>query len=133
MRPIIVTVPPMERAAFLVTLGRIQEAIRDYHKALKYSPNAPSLHFNYGIVLAGMSDRVQALAHLNRAVELSPENADFRYFLGSYLFNLQEYQLAVQHLTEAVKLKPDNALAQTRLQEATAALKPDSNDVYRKK
>jgi Flp pilus assembly protein TadD len=54
-------------------MGRTDEAIVHYRKALGLNPNNADAHNNLGILLAKMGRTDEALAHFRKALEIRPE------------------------------------------------------------
>jgi Tfp pilus assembly protein PilF len=53
-------------------MGRIDEAVVHYQKALELNPNHVDAHNNLGILLANMGQADAAIAHFRKALETSP-------------------------------------------------------------
>ena len=66
----------------LAGLGRIDEAITHYQRALAINPDYPEAHINLGIALAGRGRIDEAMAHYQKALAIKPDYAEAHYNLG---------------------------------------------------
>jgi tetratricopeptide (TPR) repeat protein len=55
---------------FLEKLGRVDEAIAQYKKALEINPNSPFAHYNLGLVYVARKEYTQANVHAQKAYSL---------------------------------------------------------------
>ncbi|MDP7560673.1 MAG: tetratricopeptide repeat protein, partial [Planctomycetota bacterium] len=58
----------------LLNLGKLDEAVASYHKALAIKPNLSEAHNNLGAALQELGQVGEAFTHLRRAVALNPQN-----------------------------------------------------------
>jgi tetratricopeptide (TPR) repeat protein len=125
----------------LMNYGLTQMAIGDYPtaldaftRALRYTPNYPTLEINLGIVYGAMNQPAQAAQHFQRAIRLAPSDDQTHFFYGRWLLETGDLTGAIPQLQEAVRLNPartaphqllDQALlAQARTQLATHPANP---------
>jgi len=122
------------------SLGRMEEALAAYRKALELDPEFARAHFALGCALIpsaslavgattedpdparravkiGMNRSVleEGIAHLRRATELEPENAEFLYWLGRALHVDDRDAQAIAALERALALDPEHGQAEKRL------------------
>ncbi|HEX2067353.1 MAG TPA: tetratricopeptide repeat-containing serine protease family protein [Nitrososphaeraceae archaeon] len=91
----------------LENLGKHQEAIACYDKALEIDPNAAPVCNNKGNALANMRQYGEAIACYDKALEIDPNYVDAWYNKGIALANLRKYEEAIKQFDEALKLYPD--------------------------
>ncbi|UCG99477.1 MAG: tetratricopeptide repeat protein, partial [Burkholderiales bacterium] len=57
-------------------LGRLEEALASYDRALRLTPDDPDVHTNRGNVLKDLGRLEEALASYDRALRLTPDDPD---------------------------------------------------------
>ena len=67
--------PGTARADILNSLGRHEEAIRCFDKALELDPKNAAVWYNKGVSLAGLGRHEEAIRSYDKALELDPKNA----------------------------------------------------------
>ena len=102
------------RGYILAQLGRHDEAIRDFHKALDANPQLPDAHNNLGVSLQAIGDNEEAIESFSRAVALRPTYADAWNNKGLACQALGRFDQAMDAHRQAVKSDPkhSNALAE---------------------
>src|ERR1019366_9796060 len=86
--------------------GRYDEAIAEYDRALRKSPDAPALLLNVGLAYYKMGRHAEAAARFERAVSLSPQFKEQVTLLLSVCYNnLGRYKDAVALLAPLEKDK----------------------------
>lgn len=65
--------------------GMLQEAIRNYAKALEMAPDDEALHYNIARALKEAGNAGEAAAHLKKALELKPTFKEAKEFLDAGL------------------------------------------------
>ena len=101
----------------LLKQGELQEAIEQYHLALKENPESAEAHANLGIALermGGPNTQKDAIAHYRQAIELWPEFAEAHLNLGNAL-EASDPKTAQQHFIRAVQIQPSMVQAHVRL------------------
>lgn len=68
--------------------GHTQEAIDDYHQALRVAPGNAQAYRALGILYFPHGDYEQARGYFQKAVELSPDDLEAKFFLGTCLLKL---------------------------------------------
>ena len=113
----------------LVNLGTVQiksgltnEALANYHEALRLDPNNSDAQFNLGLTLAGRNEWAGAEIHLKEAVRIVPQSAMAQYDLGIVLAEQGDLAGAATHLAESVRFDSRNAEARNSLGSVLARL-----------
>jgi tetratricopeptide (TPR) repeat protein len=60
----------------LATIGKSDEALKQFNEALRLNRNYARTHFAVGSLLARMGHRDEAVAHLTEALQLKPDYED---------------------------------------------------------
>ena len=105
------------RASLLLSVGRVDGAREDIHKALQLMPGNSQAMALQAVIAVAQNEKEKALGLAKKAVEADSLSASARIALSYALqanFNLQG---ALASLKEALKLEPENALAWARLAE----------------
>jgi tetratricopeptide (TPR) repeat protein len=92
-------------------LGKYDEAINAWYKALKLNPEDATAWVNIGCTLGKQGEHSEANKAFNNAIEINPEFAGAWSNKGYALDNLGKYYEALQAYDKAVGLDPDDALA----------------------
>ncbi len=92
-------------------LGRIDEAVKAYRRALEKDPDLPDAHNLLGMILIDEGKNREAAAHIARAVEISPEVAQYHLNLGNAFSAGEADELAVEAFERAARLDPTNTVA----------------------
>ena len=90
-------------------LGRHEEAVAGYNKAIELKPDYAETYYNLGATLKELSKHEEAVVSYNKAIELRPYFAEAYNNLGSALNKLGDYEKAVTSYNKAIELKPDYA------------------------
>lgn len=96
-------------------LGLLDEAIDEYQKALRLSPNFADIVTQLGIALRDKGRHDEAITQFNRAKEINPHYIPARLHLGITYYSRGFYGLAEEEWREAMKIDPDNAAVKTYL------------------
>ena len=81
--------------------GRTQEAISDYHQALRAVPGYSLAYKALGIIYFPRGDYAQAKVYFQRAVELNPQEVETRFYLGTCYLKLGEPREAARQFHAA--------------------------------
>ena len=99
--------------------GRYDEAVAEYRKSIKKSPNTLNLHYRLGRALLMRSHEPEALGEAKGEFQaelmLNPYDAVAHYQIAQILEVQQQADAAAAHLEKAVELDPDFAEALTAL------------------
>jgi tetratricopeptide (TPR) repeat protein len=105
------------RAAFLLSVGRVEEASAEIEDVLRQAPgNADALALQ-SIIAVAQNEKESALELAKRAVDADPKSAAARIALSYAQQSNFDLEGALSSLREAVKSEPENALARARLSE----------------
>lgn len=103
-------------------LGRKEEALACYERALPLEPRNPILLNNLGYVLAELGYYEEALERCDTSLRIRPDDAHTSDSRGYALVGLGRYEEAVQEYRRTVDLDPDSAYPWYGLGEALRRL-----------
>ena len=109
-------------ACCLKRLGRTEEAVENYRKAISIWPEMSGAHSELANCLRHLGRFEDAVAHARQAVALEPEDAFERLRLADSLRDLGQRDEVLEQVRQAIALAPDNANAHLILGEDLAAL-----------
>lgn len=134
------------RGEQLAGLGKIDDAIKAFRRAIAIDPDYADAHYNLGVLLRRQGRLMEAAESYLRATALQPDNVDAQYNLGNALQDIGRLEDAVASYGKALVLKPDFAEVHNnlglalkdlgRLDEAVASyrkslvLKPDCVEAH---
>jgi len=101
----------LNRGNVLEKLGRNEEALAAYDKALAIDPNDADAHNNRGVVLETLGRNEEALASFDKALAIDPKYAFAHYNRGNVLEKLGRDQEALAAYDKALAIDPNNASA----------------------
>ncbi len=104
-------------------LRLLDEAIEEYQKALRLSPNFSDIITHLGIAYRDKGKYDDAIKEFNRAKECNPKYIPARLHLGITYYSQGFYGLAEEEWREALVFDPDNAAVRTYLN----FVKPQNN------
>lgn len=110
------------RGVALAELGRLEEAVASYRRALLANGNDAKTEANLGAALAGLGRDREAEAHLRQALRDDPRLADAHFNLGVVLASSGRGEEARACYAEAVRLAPAKAEARLNLGIALAQI-----------
>jgi tetratricopeptide (TPR) repeat protein len=105
------------RASLLLSVGRIQEAMKDIEEALNLSPGNSDSVALQSIIAVVQNEKEKALGLAQNAVEADPDSATAKIALSYARQASFDLQGALESLKEAVNINPDNGLVWARLSE----------------
>jgi len=97
----------------LLELGRMDEALNHFNRALDMNPTEEDLPYIYSYIGSCLKDLEQyreAIAILEKGAELDNTRPDIHNLLGFCHFKLEEYENAVAHFSKTVELNPASAI-----------------------
>ncbi len=97
------------------TLGRREQAIRDWVVAAHHNPDHPLAFAQLGRAYADRGQYGEARRYLQEARRLDPGNAEYALLLGTYYLRDNDWNGAQQPLQEAARLDPTASLAYRHL------------------
>ena len=99
----------------LLNLGRTEEAIADFQKALKLDSTSAQAHDGLGNALVQTGQPGSAIAQYEKAIEFKPDLIEAHYDLGYCLLNIGRIQDAVAQNQIVLRLAPNFAKAHNDL------------------
>ncbi|NQV69812.1 MAG: tetratricopeptide repeat protein [Pseudohongiella sp.] len=98
-----------------VGLGRFEQALANYTKALQIDPDNDRTHNNLGIVLNDLGKTNEAVISFTKALQINPGFAEAHNNLGNGLKDLGKLEEAVVSYAKAVQIQADHAEAHNNL------------------
>ena len=99
----------------LLQMGRVDEAVADYQKALEINPKLPLARYNLGVALLQNGRVHEVVGHFQAALEIEPDLAKAHYNLGIAFVQLGRVSEALVHYNEALEINPNYAEAEYNL------------------
>ncbi len=96
-------------------MGRLDEAVAQYERALKAEPKNARVHVNLAAVLKNQGRFDDAISHCKIALDIDPKDAMAHNNLGASLEAQGKLFAAMSHYEQAVELRPDFADARGNL------------------
>jgi tetratricopeptide (TPR) repeat protein len=112
----------VDRAAALLSVGRVEEAEADVNRAIAMAPDSGEPHALGAIIALARNAREAALTSARRAVEAAPDSGAASVALSYALQAAFDLEGARRTLLRAVSREPGNALAWARLSELHLSL-----------
>ncbi|MEO6502277.1 MAG: tetratricopeptide repeat protein [Jatrophihabitantaceae bacterium] len=94
------------RGQVLASMGRVEEALADYHAVLEVDPNYPEYHFDVGNLLHRLGRDEEALAYYDRTMELSPPFPELHYNRADVLVDLDRIEEGLAAFSYVLELDP---------------------------
>ncbi|HHT9120248.1 MAG TPA: tetratricopeptide repeat protein, partial [Candidatus Hypogeohydataceae bacterium YC41] len=94
---------------------RLAEAVKEFEKALKLSPNSYELHLHLALAYMGIEELDKATSELNKAIELNPNSPEAYSALGEVYLERGKPEESIAYLTKALKLNNRYADAHNNL------------------
>jgi tetratricopeptide (TPR) repeat protein len=91
--------------------GRLDDAVREYQKAIRLKPNDEMYHCNLASAWAMKGDHDKAFEEYRRALELNPDDYLTHFNFGNLYKKIGQEAEAIQEYQLAIKLQPDRAEA----------------------
>ena len=134
------------QGAVFKDLGRLDQSIEAYNKALATKPDYAEAYNNMGNTFKEQGKLEEAIEAYNKAIIIKPDNTDAYNNMGNAMKEQGKLEEAIGAYNKALDIKPDNAKAyynmglslqeQGKLEEAieaykkSLAIKPDNADAY---
>jgi tetratricopeptide (TPR) repeat protein len=90
----------------LADLGRNEEALAAYRRALELDPQLAVAHYNLGLAQLALGQGDEAMGSFRQALALQPDYPEAHTNLGVVLAGRGELEEALEHYREAVALRP---------------------------
>ena len=115
-------------------LGKADEALGVYEKALEQSPNDVDLLFNLGRLHYMKSSYDKALEYFGKVLQSNPDDFEGNMNVGNCYLQMKKYQESLVYLEKAVKINPDNSQAWNNLAVAyiNLSMKDKGKDAFDK-
>jgi Flp pilus assembly protein TadD len=94
------------RGIELADRGWLDEAVREFRKAIELDPTSAHAHDNLATVYAEKKQFAQALEEYLTALRLEPESATAHYNLACFLAT-HAHEMAIEQYKEAIELDPE--------------------------
>ncbi|MFT4535975.1 MAG: Tfp pilus assembly protein PilF [Saprospiraceae bacterium] len=108
------TLPYGNRANYLRSEGRIQEALSDYSKTISLKPDGEQAYNSRARLyfdIAKSADTLRlALNDYNKAISLDPQNGEFYVNRGATYARLGDVNNAIKDMSMGIQYKPDHAV-----------------------
>jgi tetratricopeptide (TPR) repeat protein len=92
---------------YLYDHGRWEEAIQNYHQALKVNPADPVAYDDLGFCLYNQSRVEEAITNYERALSIKPDDVNALNNLGTALTRRKQFPEAIRCFEAALRLRPD--------------------------
>ena len=96
------------RAADLHRKGQLDQAIREYSRAILHNPHHADAYNNLGVALRVQGQFAAAVACYRRALALRPESANIHSNMGNAFRDLGRFEDAARSLQQALQLAPES-------------------------
>lgn len=91
--------------------GKWEQAIHEYRKALKISPNDPGLYYNMAMAFTESKGFEDAYVYLRKAIELNPDlyssSEQVCFNIAMICFRVQEKERALFYTGKALEMNPN--------------------------
>jgi eukaryotic-like serine/threonine-protein kinase len=90
----------------LHNLGRLDDAVASYRKAIEVDPNYIYAYGNLGTLLSNMGRNDEAIAYCRKAVEINPKSSAVYILLSRALTNIGQIDEAIVSARKGIELDP---------------------------
>ena len=113
----IITIKPEPKAYKIIgnalqAMGKLQEALDWYQKALEIKPDFVEVYANLGTIFAQQRQWEQAISYYRRAISVKPDFAGAYRNLAKIYTQINQAAAAAECLYQALKLEPRKATAE---------------------
>ncbi len=95
----------------LARQGRLDEAIKEFTKAIELDPLFAETYNGRGLVYSSLSQFERAIKDYDQAISLNPQYAEAYYNRGLAYFYLGQFERAIREYDRAIFLDPQYAVA----------------------
>ena len=96
-------------------LGKLEEAVEAYTKAISLKPDFADANYNMGVVLQEQGKLDEAIEAYKKALSIKPQYPEAYYNMGNALKKQGKLDEAIEAYTKAISIKPDYAKAKMNL------------------
>ncbi len=100
-----------QRASLYSELGKHEEALKNYSKAIEMNDANPQLYIKRGKIYRLTGEYELAIADFNKAIKLDGKNSEAFNQRGTVYLCLKKYDLALEDFKRAINLDKNNASA----------------------
>lgn len=93
----------------LLSLDRLEKAIRHYRQAVQLRPDYAEAHNNLGLAVQSLGRLEESERHYRQALEVRPRFVEAHHNLGNVLQLQGKLDEAIDHYGQAMRLRPDTA------------------------
>jgi tetratricopeptide (TPR) repeat protein len=97
------------RGTALANLGKHQQAIECFDKAIEINPNDVNIWNSKGTALANLGKHQQAIECFDKAIEINPNDVNIWNSKGTAFHYLSKYQQAIECFDKAIEVNPNDA------------------------
>jgi tetratricopeptide (TPR) repeat protein len=97
----------IHRGVNYANLGKYDDALKEYRKALRYFPDYSAVYVNMAVLYERIGNLEKAFSATKKAVEIDPSDPITNYNLGRHYFRLKRYDEAIKCYTKALEYHPD--------------------------
>jgi len=97
----------LKTANELMRLGKLDEAIAAYNRAIKFNPNSAFSYYYLGEAFAKKGQLKKAISAYYSALNLNPKLAWCCYSLGNVLLQTEQLDRGIEYLRKAINIKPN--------------------------
>ncbi|MEM3444973.1 MAG: tetratricopeptide repeat protein [Thermoplasmata archaeon] len=90
----------------LFNMGKVEEALNSYRKAIELDKNYENAYLNAANVLTRAKRFEEAISAVKALLEFNPESAEAHYQLSKIYLEMGEYEKSIQEVDTAIMLKP---------------------------
>jgi len=101
--------------AFYKEIGKLDEAVKRFEKALSIKPDYAQAHNNLGVVLKDLGQLDNSIKSLKKALAIEPDYAQAHNNLGVAFQELGQLDAAVKSYEKTLAIKPDYPQAHNNL------------------
>jgi tetratricopeptide (TPR) repeat protein len=101
----------LDKALVLKCVGKLEAAIKNYDKSLKFNPSNATAYTNKGAALYELEKYEEALENHDLALKLDPKSDVACYNKGLVLMKLEKYDEALNYYDKALDINPNLANA----------------------
>jgi len=101
--------------AGLAEEGNFNDAVEEYHRAIRLKPDLAWVHYNFAITLQDMGRTPEAVQEYRAAIQIQSKNPSYHNNLGTILYQQGRLSESESELREAVRLAPEHVRARVNL------------------
>jgi len=104
------------------SMGRLEQAVESFTRALRINPEFAEAHNNMGNALNALRKSEEALVSFEKALQIKPDFVEAHNNMGNALNALGRHEEAVVYCNKALRIRPDIAEVHNNLGNALLAL-----------